>query len=264
MTVLVANNAYSTLASSIASIDTTLTVSSGDGALFPAASSGSGTYFYATLINTSNELEIVKVTNRSTDTMTVVRGEDGTSARAYSSGDRIELRPTAALFADIRDSERTPLDDSVATAKIQDTAVTLAKLDTGLFADTADARASAGSVIFTPDLIESAAAPVTLSDAATIAVNWDSGINFIVTLGGNRALGFPTNIQVGTWRRIQIVQDGTGSRTLSFTATGYYSSNSTAPTLSTDASAVDVVYLYARSSSIVEVYLSGSQMGQIA
>jgi hypothetical protein len=41
-------------------------------------------------------LEIVKCTARSTDVLTVVRGQESTTARAFSTGDRIELRVTAA------------------------------------------------------------------------------------------------------------------------------------------------------------------------
>lgn len=125
MAVLVKNNAYSTLASGINSSVTSITLVAGTGARFPAA--GGADYFYATLINTSNQLEVVKVTARSTDTLTVVRGQDGTTARAYSSSDRIELRVTAALLADIRDSI-TPADNTVTTAKLVDGNVTLAKL----------------------------------------------------------------------------------------------------------------------------------------
>jgi hypothetical protein len=66
---------------------------------------GAGDYFYATLIDTSNNLEIVKVTARATDTMTVVRAQDGTSSRAYNVNDRFELRPTAALFNEKADAE---------------------------------------------------------------------------------------------------------------------------------------------------------------
>lgn len=95
---LVKNNAYSTLLSSIASGATSLTVASGDGAKFPSISGGN--FFYATLINSSNQYEIVKVTARATDVFTILRGQDGTTARSYTSGDRIELRPTAALFDD--------------------------------------------------------------------------------------------------------------------------------------------------------------------
>ena len=125
MAVLVKNNAFSTLASNILIGATSITVAAGTGSRFPAA--GGADYFYATLINTSNQLEIVKVTTRSTDTLTVVRAQDGTTARAYSSGDRIELRVTAALIQDIRDSI-APADGTVTTAKIVNDNVTYAKI----------------------------------------------------------------------------------------------------------------------------------------
>jgi hypothetical protein len=92
----VANNAFGTLNAGITNSDTTIVVNAGDGARFPSLSAGD--YFFATLIDTTNNLEIVKVTARSTDTMTVVRGQDSTTARAFSTNDRFELRPVAALF----------------------------------------------------------------------------------------------------------------------------------------------------------------------
>lgn len=96
MGVKVANNAFGTLNAGITSSDTTIVLNAGEGARFPSLSAGD--YFFATLIDTTNNLEIVKVTARSTDTMTVVRGQDGTTGRAYTTNDRFELRPTAALF----------------------------------------------------------------------------------------------------------------------------------------------------------------------
>lgn len=125
MAVLVKNNAFSTLASGITNVATSITLAAGTGSRFPAA--GGADYFYATLINTSNQLEVVKVTTRSTDTLTVVRAQDGTTARAYSTSDRIELRVTAALLADIRDSI-TPADGTVTTAKVVNDNVTYAKI----------------------------------------------------------------------------------------------------------------------------------------
>jgi hypothetical protein len=92
----VTNNAFGTLNAGITSSATTIVLTAGQGARFPTLSAGD--YFYATLIDTSNNLEIVKVTARSTDTMTIVRAQDNTTARAYSTNDRFELRPTAALF----------------------------------------------------------------------------------------------------------------------------------------------------------------------
>jgi hypothetical protein len=98
MGVKFANSAYATLASSINSSATSITLTTGQGARFPSLSGGD--YFYATLIDTSNNLEIVKCTARSSDVLTVVRGQEGTTARAYSTSDRIELRITAQGLVD--------------------------------------------------------------------------------------------------------------------------------------------------------------------
>lgn len=140
---LVANNAYGTLAGSITDVATSISLTAGHGARFPAASSGAGTYFWATLIDTSNNIEVVKVTNRSTDTLTVERGADGTTGLAYSAGDRIELRPTKALFEHIRDSERTPIDASVTLAKLA-AAVAASLMPAGALAPYAGAAAPTG------------------------------------------------------------------------------------------------------------------------
>ncbi|HYD29186.1 hypothetical protein [Brevundimonas sp.] len=63
-------------------------------------------------------------------------------------------------------------------------------------------------------------AAVTLTDAATIAVDFSLGNSFKVTLGGNRTLGFPSNVTAEQAGTFYIYQDGTGSRTLAF-ASGY-------------------------------------------
>lgn len=94
MPVLFTNNASATLAASITNSATSITVTTGQGALFPTLSGAN--YFYATLTNSSNTLEIVKVTSRVSDVLTVVRGQEGTTATAYNASDKIELRATAA------------------------------------------------------------------------------------------------------------------------------------------------------------------------
>lgn len=99
MVALFANNAFSTLASGIGTGALSLTVDSGDGALFPSPTGSD--YFYATLIDTAGNLEIVKCTSRTGDVLTIVRAQEGTAAVAYSSGDRIELRLTAAGLTDV-------------------------------------------------------------------------------------------------------------------------------------------------------------------
>ena len=93
-----ANSAFATLASGINNSATSITLTTGQGARFPSLSAGD--YFFATLIDTSNNLEIVKCTARSTDVLTVTRAQESTTARAYSAGDRIELRITAQGLVD--------------------------------------------------------------------------------------------------------------------------------------------------------------------
>ena len=99
MGVKFSNNGHSTLASSLTSSGTSITVASGHGSRFPSLSSGE--YFYATLIDASNNLEIVKVTARSSDVLTATRAQEGTTARAFAIGDRIELRVTAQGLLDL-------------------------------------------------------------------------------------------------------------------------------------------------------------------
>lgn len=93
------NNAFSLLASGISDVATSLTVTSSEGALFPNPAAPD--YFYATLIDTSNNLEIVKCTARSTDVLTIVREQEGTSGTAFSTGDRVELRITTAGLGEL-------------------------------------------------------------------------------------------------------------------------------------------------------------------
>ena len=98
MTIKFSNNAISTLASGINNSATSITVASGDGAKFPSLTGSE--YFRATLIDASNNLEIVKVTARSSDVLTVTRAQESSTARAFATGDRIELRITAQSLLD--------------------------------------------------------------------------------------------------------------------------------------------------------------------
>ena len=79
---------------------------------------------------------------------------------------------------------------------------------------------------------------VSLTDAASITSDFDVGQNFALTLGDNRTLAAPTNLDAGQVGSIFITQDGTGSRTLAFASVWKFPGG-TAPTLSTTAGAVD-------------------------
>lgn len=105
------NNGLSTLPSGALSSDTSITVVTGDGAKFPALSAGQ--FFMATLVQSGGSFEIVKVTARSGDVLTVTRAQEGTAALTFAAGSRIEHRLTAGSVMD----ELARADADIATAQ---------------------------------------------------------------------------------------------------------------------------------------------------
>ena len=92
----------------------------------------------------------------------------------------------------------------------------------------------------------------TLTDGAT--VNWDASTQDVckLTLGGNRTMAAPTNNTTGQFISILVIQDGTGSRTLTWNAVFEFASD-TAPTLTTTASKGDVFVFRYNGSKWLEV-----------
>ena len=91
----------------------------------------------------------------------------------------------------------------------------------------------------------------TLTDASTIA--WDASANQVtkVTLGGNRTLGAATNQVQGGVYVLTIIQDGTGSRTVTFNST--YKFSASVPTLSTTASTRDILVFLSDGTNMYEI-----------
>jgi hypothetical protein len=83
--------------------------------------------------------------------------------------------------------------------------------------------------------------PVTLSDGATISTDASLGTHFRVTLGGNRTLANPTGATNGQRITWEIIQDGTGSRTLSYGSKFAFGTDVTSPVLSTTAAKRDFI-----------------------
>lgn len=112
MPIKLANNASGTLATAVSASDTGVALTTGDGAEFPVLTAGD--YFYATVTSSQGTQEIVKVTARSGDSITVVRAQEGTLAAGFAAGARFELRVTAQSVLDaIQDSEK---DTTITTA----------------------------------------------------------------------------------------------------------------------------------------------------
>lgn len=106
-TQLFANNATGYLNASISTSDTSIVLQAGQGGLFPSPSGGN--WFLVTLFDGTSTLEICKCTARSTDTLTVVRAQEGTTAAAFASGSRCEIRATKGTFEGLvqRDATET-------------------------------------------------------------------------------------------------------------------------------------------------------------
>lgn len=101
-----ANFAYSTVltAPSPATSGTSLVVQSGDGAKFPAVPFNASVWPVGVLPIASNA-EIVRVTAVSTDTLTIVRTQESTSARTIVVGDQIAATITKKTFTDIENGD---------------------------------------------------------------------------------------------------------------------------------------------------------------
>lgn len=112
MPVILKNNASSTLATAISASDTGIVVA--DGSKFPSL--GASDYFYATLVSSGGTTEIVKVTARASNSMTVVRAQDGSSAASFASGALLEMRVNAASVTDLVDEHDQAAEISIADA----------------------------------------------------------------------------------------------------------------------------------------------------
>ena len=93
------NNAKSVLAAGISASATVITVGTGAGSLFPSPVSGQS-YFKLTITDaaTKSISEIMHVTSVSGDVMTVIRGQEGTTPRVWSTNDIVANMMTAGTF----------------------------------------------------------------------------------------------------------------------------------------------------------------------
>jgi hypothetical protein len=112
MAVLYTNNAFTLLATGINSSVTSMSVTAGEGVRFPVISGAD--YFFLT-ITSATLTEIVKVTARSTDTMTIVRAQDGTIGQTFSTGDSVQLKINKAMLDGIKTDVITFTDSGIQT-----------------------------------------------------------------------------------------------------------------------------------------------------
>tara|TARA_R100001443_G_scaffold92833_1_gene99507 strand:+ start:10 stop:1008 length:999 start_codon:yes stop_codon:yes gene_type:complete len=97
--------------------------------------------------------------------------------------------------------------------------------------------------------------PITaITDATSIVMNMATNNQFTITLGGNRTLAAPTNLTAGQTGHIYLIQDGTGSRTLSYNSVFQFAGGSD-PVLTTGANAVDLLVFSVRATDKVDAVI---------
>lgn len=135
MTQVFKNNAYASLAAELSAVGTLASLATGQGVRFPAPTGGD--HFLATLIlldgnGAETAWEIVKCTARATDGLTIERAQEGTTARIWPAGTRIELRTTAGTLDSFTDTAQAAAAAPVQSVAGRTGAVTLANGDVGL------------------------------------------------------------------------------------------------------------------------------------
>ena len=90
------------------------------------------------------------------------------------------------------------------------------------------------------------------SNTGSVTIDFSAHQNFVLTLTGNVTLANPSTESVGQAGVFVFIQDGTGSRTLSL-GTDYETAGGAGITLSTAASAVDVVPYFVKASGSIQL-----------
>jgi hypothetical protein len=111
-------------------------------------------------------------------------------------------------------------------------AVVLYHDNSSKFATTATGVQVTGTALATTD--------TDTSNTGNVALDFAANQNFVLTLTGNTTLTNPSTEQVGQSGFIAVIQDGTGSRTLSL-GTDYETAGAAGITLTTTAAATDLV-----------------------
>jgi hypothetical protein len=131
-----------------------------------------------------------------------------------------------------------------AVVALANDAVTLYHDNSAKFATSATGATVTGTLVATTD--------TDTSNTGSVTLDFGANQNFVLTLTGNVTLANPSTEQVGQAGVIVFIQDGTGSRTLSL-GTDYETAGGAGITLSTAASAVDVVPYFVKASGSIQL-----------
>ena len=207
-----ANNATSVVANAggLAAGGTSLTVTAGQGDRFPAVATPH--YFMVTLVDTSGNREIVKVTTRValSNTMTIVRAQEGTSARDFPIGSLVELRVTKNALDYLSKSADIEANHYVADASALDQGATV---NTRSIKSLVDAIGTQQATIEIPHTGTGTTTTYTVSTGFTIPVTISLRVSkgALISVAGGQTLTMDGIVQAGAYQ----VFTGAGTATVS-------------------------------------------------
>lgn len=230
------SNAFqTTLGANVAVGATTISLTSATGLVAPGIlvidrQDGAGN-------DTPSKREYVSFTGISTNDITgVTKAVDGSTDQAHSSGALVEAVIPVSYWNDLVDY--LAVEHNAAGVH-----------DPTLVAMLAGAQTHTGAKTF-QKIVQTV---VAATDGATVTFDLSAGNIQRVTLGGNRTLAL-SNVSVGQVFVLELIQDGTGSRTVTWFSTIKWPDN-TAPTLTTTASKTDVFIFICTSSGNYEGFV---------
>jgi hypothetical protein len=191
------NKATSTLAANINNSQTSIAVTSSTGSRFPSLSGGD---WFPIIVVAADGYEIMRATARSGDTLTVTRGQEGTTARSFDAGAIVDLRLTAAALAAMAEALTA---SSIAYAKIQNVSAT----------DKLLGRASSGAGVI-EEITCTAAGRALIDDANAAAQRTTLELATVAASGaysdltGKPTLGTAAALDVGTAASKVVQLDG--------------------------------------------------------
>ncbi len=247
----VKNFAKAVVSTGYGSSDTSILLSAGGGSVFP--NPGTDGQFNLVWYNATDysdpsddpNKEIVRVTNISTDTLTIQRAQEGTSASTKNTAGKVYqviLTPTAKTITDIGSMKSnvatSPTAGHIATVDAGGNVTDSGHVSpTGDVVGTTDTQTLSGKTLTKPTIDGSVPAVTADTYAATITFDMSTSNIHNVTLTGNPTLAV-TNVSTGQLFIIELVQDATGSRTVTWFSTIKWVGG-TPPTLTTAASKKD-------------------------
>lgn len=225
-------------------------------------------------VETPTKREVITFTGTSGSNLTgVTRGLAGTSDQDHATGAVVEFGPDIVWAQSIYDNLSeilTPATGALNTTNIVTptgtqtltnktlTSPVIAEMVTLTGSQTLTDKTLTNPVLTKPTVNGSLQAITADSDGATITFDLASANIHTVTLGGNRTLAL-SNPSTGQCFMLRLLQDGTGSRTVTWFTTIKWAGGS-APTLTTTASKADMIGFVCTGSNTYDGFIVGQNL----